>query len=300
MTIRAELLRFALRRLAKGTDPDPDIAATRRRLELIKYFVPNPPRGTVATSVVAGGVPAVRVATARSRAGCHILYLHGGGYVCGASTHYRDFSWRIAEATAAATLSVDYRLAPEHPFPAAVEDAASAYRWLLSGGADPGRIAIMGDSAGGGLTFCTLLRLRDQGVPLPAAAVALSPWTDLALTGASLRQNAEADPMLAAEPASALAACYLAGADPRHPYASPLYGEPAGFPPTLIQVGSDEILFDDSARMADRLRTAGCPVELQVWPRMPHVWQLFARIVPEGQQAIERIGAFVRPLLHKD
>jgi acetyl esterase/lipase len=300
MTIRAELLRFALRRLAKGANPNPDIAAIRRRLDLIQYLVPYPPRGTVTASVVAGGVPAVRVATAQSRADCHVLYLHGGGYGYGASAHYRDFTWRIAEATATATLCVDYRLAPEHPFPAAVEDAARAYRWLLAEGADPRRIAIMGDSAGGGLAFCALLRLRDEGAPLPAAAVALSPWTDLALTGMSLRQHAEADPMLAAEYAKALAARYLAGADPRHPYASPLYGDPAGFPPTLIQVGSDEILNDDSARMADRLRAAGCAVELQVWPRMPHVWQLFARIVPEGQQAIERIGAFVRPLLHND
>jgi acetyl esterase/lipase len=191
-------------------------------------------------------------------------------------------------------LALDYRLAPEHPFPAALDDALAAYRWLLAEGADPRRIAVMGDSAGGGLAFSLLLRLRDQGAPLPAAAVALSAWTDLALTGASLRLNAAADPMLNAEDLPKLAACYLASADPRDPYASPLYGDATGLPPTLIQAGSDEILHDDSTRMADRLRAAGCEVELEIWPRMPHAWHLFAPVLPEARRAIERIGAFVR------
>jgi acetyl esterase/lipase len=138
-----------------------------------------------------------------------------------------------------------------------------------------------------------LLKLRDEGVRLPDAAVALWPWTDLALTGGSLQQNAEADPMLRGSEGARLASYYLAG-DPRTPYASPLYADPTGLPPTLIQVGSEEILLDDSVRMADRMRAAGCQVELEIWPRMPYTWQVWAQILPEARAALERIGAFVQ------
>ena len=151
----------------------------------------------------------------------------------------------------------------------------------------------MCDSAGGGLAFAALLRLRDEGTPLPGAAVALSPWTDLAMTGESLRINAAADPMLKAEHTAGLARAYLAGVDPRHPYASPLYGDPAGLPPSLIQVGSDEILRDDAVRMAARLRAAGCRVEVEIWPRMPHVWQLNYPAYPEAVEAVDQIAAFI-------
>jgi acetyl esterase/lipase len=217
--------------------------------------------------------------------------------VYGSPSLYRDFIWRVADETGAAVLCPDYRLGPDHPFPAAVDDAASAYRHLLSEGADPSRIAIMGDSAGGGLSFATLLRLRDQRTPLPAAAVAMSPWTDLTLEGESVRRNAETDPMLSVTQARTFAQWYLGGADPRMPYASPLYGDLRGLPPSLIQVGSDEILLDDSAGMARRLRAAGRNVILDVWPRMPHVWQLYARILPEAREALETIGTFVRSRL---
>ena len=294
MSLRAELLRLGLRWCKRRARPGPKVEAVRERLDAIKRFIPDPPAGTEVTRVDAGGVKAVQVATRESRGDHHILYLHGGAYSYGSPSHYRDFIWRIAAATSARVLCIDYRLAPEHPFPAALDDALSAYRWLLAEGAAPQRMAVMGDSAGGGLVFAMLLRLRDEGCPLPAAAVALSPWTDLALTGASLATNAAADPMLKAEQAPSFARHYLAGADPRHPYASPLYGDPSGLPPTLIQVGSDEILRDDAVRMADKLRGAGCRVEIEIWPRMPHVWQLFARVVPEARQAVERIGAFVR------
>jgi epsilon-lactone hydrolase len=294
MSLRAELLRLGLRWSKRRAQPEPDIAAIRARLAAIKRFIPDPPRGTQARRLDAGGVKAVQVATPQSRGDRHVLYLHGGAYSYGSPSHYRDFIWRIATVACARVLCLDYRLAPEHPFPAALDDAVAAYRWLLAAGAAPASIAVMGDSAGGGLVLATLLRLRDEGVALPAAAVALSPWTDLALTGESLKSNAAADPMLKVEQAPHLARYYLAGADPRHPYASPLYGDPAGLPPALIQVGSDEILRDDAVRMADKLAAAGCRVELEIWPRMPHVWQLFARIVPEAHRAVERIGAFVR------
>lgn len=295
MSLRAEVLRFALRRICKARDGvPPDRVTIRQRLELARWLVPRPPRGTTTMRVTAGNVPGVHVASPRSRDNRHILYLHGGAYVFGSPSLYRDFIWRVADATSARVLVLDYRLAPEHPFPAAVDDAVNAYRWLLAQGADPRRIAIMGDSAGGGLTFATLLRLRDEALPQPAAAVALSPWTDLTVTGDSARRNAEADPMLSVGHARTFANWYLNGADPRTPYASPLHGDPAGLPPSLIMVGDDEILHDDAAMMAERLRGAGCTAELEVWPRMPHVWPLFARILPEGHTAIARIGAFVQ------
>lgn len=299
MSLRAELLRLGLRLFVKrGSGPMPDIASVRRRLEKIKRFIPGPSKAN--GRLDAGGLPALRLIVPASRPDRHILYLHGGGYTFGTPGHYRDFFWRIANATGARLLCPEYRLAPEHRFPAAVDDAVCAYRWLLAEGADPKRIAVMGDSAGGGLTFCTLLRLRDEGVPLPAAAVGLSPWTDLATTGPSMAANAKSDPMLVPHQARFFARCYLGDADPRNPYASPLYGDLAGLPPSLIQVGGDEILLDDSVRMAERLRAAGCHVDLEVWPRMPHVWQLFARIVPEGRRAIDQIGKFVRRMTSAD
>jgi acetyl esterase/lipase len=295
MSLRAELLRFVARRVCKGRDDVvPDIEAIRRKLALANWTVPNPPRRVVVDRVTANGVPGVRVATPLSRDGRHILYLHGGAYLFGSPSLYRDFIWRIADATGTRVLCVAYRLAPENPFPAAVDDAVATYRWLLAQGADSRSVAIMGDSAGGGLAFATLLRLRDEAVPLPAASVALSPWTDLTLSSESARRNAEADPMLSVGYARSFAGWYLNGADPRHPQASPLYGNHTGLPPSLLMVGEDEILHDDAALMADRLRAAGCVAELEVWPRMMHVWPLFARILPEGRAAIARIGAFVQ------
>jgi acetyl esterase/lipase len=295
MSLRAEVVRAALRMLFKDReDFKPDIATIRRNLKRAEYLVPNPPSGTTTARLQAGDAPAVIVATPKSRNDRHILYLHGGGYCYGTPSLYRDFIWRIADATQSTVLCVDYRLAPEHPFPAALEDSVAAYRWLLAGGAKPSRLAIMGDSAGGGLAFGSLLKLRDEGDPLPAAAVAMSPWTDLTLSSESVRRNIDADPMLSVGPARTLASWYLGTADARTVYASPLHGSLEGLPPSLIQVGSDEILYDDAVIMAERLRAAGCSAEIETWPRMPHVWQLYARIMPEAQQAIARIGDFAR------
>ena len=293
MSLRAELVRAGLRLFFKRRTAR-NIEAVRRRIAMLGHLVPPAPRGTEALHIDLGGVKAVRVTTRESLDDRHILYLHGGGHVAGTPALYRDFIWRIAAATRACVTIIDHRLAPEHPFPAALDDAARAYRQILADGADPLRIAIMGESSGGGLVFSTLLKLRDESTRLPAAAVALSPWTDLALTGESLRRNAKADPMLRADEAPRLAGYYLSGIDPRTPYASPLYGNPTGFPPTLIQVGSDEILLDDSVRMAERMRAAGCRVELEIGEGLPHAWQVWARIMPEARAAIARIGAFVQ------
>jgi epsilon-lactone hydrolase len=295
LSLRAELVRLGLRFFIKRTcGPKSTVETVRRRLARLGWLVPLPPRGTLVKRLDLDGVDAVSVATKQSLADRHILYLHGGGHVAGKPALYRDFIWRIAAATRTVVVIVDHRLAPEHPYPASLDDAVKAYRALLADGADPRRTAVMGESSGGGLMLAMLLRLRDEGTPLPAAAVALSPWTDLALTGNSMKLNAKADPMIRNNEAPRLASQYLAGADPRTPYASPLYGDPAGLPPTLIHVGSDEVLLDDSVRMAERMRAAGCEVELEIWPRMPHVWHLWARMMPEAREAVARVGAFVQ------
>jgi acetyl esterase/lipase len=182
-------------------------------------------------------------------------------------------------------------MGPEHRFPAAVDDAVAAYRWLLDAGYAPERLAIAGDSAGGGLTMATLLALRDRKLPLPATGVCLSPWVDLTMTGASMTSKLKDDPMLSREPLQMMAKHYLGNGDPRAPLASPVFAELRGLPPLLVQVSGAEVLLDDSTRLAERARAAGVAVELEVWPDMVHVWQAFAALLPEGQQAIERIGA---------
>ncbi|MBX9830299.1 MAG: alpha/beta hydrolase [Xanthobacteraceae bacterium] len=256
-------------------------------------LVPPPPRGTELLVVDAGGVKAERVARPGSLPGRYVLHLHGGAYLLGFPALFRDFTWRIADVTGARVLCVDYRLAPEHPFPAALDDVMAAYRWLISECADPRQVAFIGDSSGGGLVFASMMRLRDEGLPLPAAAVVLSPWTDLALTGPSLTAYALSDPMVPVELMPKAVDLYLAGADPRRPYASPLYGDAAGLPPALILAAADEALRDDAVRIAGRLQAAGGDVELELWPRMFHVWPMFARILPEARTAIARIGAFL-------
>src|SRR5437763_3877204 len=297
MSRRAELLRLCLAYVKKRQKPAAGpMAQVRLGRKRVERFVPPPPRGTQTNALDAAGVAAVRIVTRQSREDRCVLYFHGGAYAIGTAKFYRDLTWRGAAAARATVLFFDYRLAPEHPFPAALEDAVTTYRWLAQR-IDPRRIAFMGDSAGGGLALATLHKLRDDGDPLPAAAVAVSPWTDLALTGASLQANAAADPMLHAALLPALANDYLAGADPMHPYASPLYGDASRLPPILIQVGSDEILHDDAVRMADKLRAAGRDIEIEVWPRMPHAWHLFARLLPEGRHAIAKIGSFLQARL---
>jgi monoterpene epsilon-lactone hydrolase len=298
LSVRARVMRACLRILIKhGLRADSSVEAARRRLNLVGRLVARPPRGTETIAVDAGGVKADRIATLASRRDRHILYLHGGSYVVGWPGLYRDLTWRLATLCRARVLCIDYRLAPEHPFPAALNDAVAAYRWLLAQDADPHRIVLMGDSAGGGLVLATMLRLRDEGVELPAAAAVVSPWTDLALTGESLRLNATIDPMIPVEIAPRVVDLYLAGADPRNPYASPLYGELTGLPPTLILVGSDEVLRDDAVQMAEKMLAAGCNVEIEVWPRMWHVWHMLMRVMPEAMAAIVRIAKFMQDKL---
>ena len=298
MSLRAELLRLGIRIFLKSRSRHLDIEGWRSNMHAVEQLVPHPPARSRTEQVQAGRLTLHRVTTERSRPGRNVLYLHGGAYMSGAPAHYRHFTWRIADIVGGCVWALEYRLAPEHPFPAALHDAFAAYDWLLHNTPDAGRHFVMGDSAGGGLAIALLMKLRDEGKPLPEAAVALSPWTDLALTGQSLQSNATADPMLNADHLPAVARYYLAGADPRTPYASPLYGDTRGLPPVLIQVGSDEILRDDAVRMAEKLQSHNPRSKLEVWPRMPHVWQLFAPVLPEARKAIAQIGDFISNVRH--
>lgn len=243
--------------------------------------------------VTAGGVPAewTRVpGAARDRA---VLYLHGGGYCIGSIATHRQLVAGLSQAAGAQVLSLDYRLAPEHPHPAAVEDATAAYRWLVREGLRPQRLAIAGDSAGGGLTLAALLALRDAGDPLPAAGVCLSPWTDMTASGESMTSKAAVDPMVQRPALLQMAAAYVGTGDPRGPLVSPLFARLEGLPPLLLQVGTAETLLDDSTRLAERARAAGVEVTLEAWDEMIHVFQAFAFLLPEARQAIERIGSFL-------
>ena len=249
--------------------------------------------GAACDAVDVNGIPGEWVIAPGADTGRVVLYLHGGGYVMGSVRTHRGLAARISRAAKARVLLVDYRLAPEHPFPAAVEDAAAAYAWLLNGGFSAARIVIAGDSAGGGLALALLVNIRDEGIPLPCAAVCLSPWTDLAVTGASMAANAATDPIVRREDALAAAAAYLAGGDPKTPLASPLYADLTGLPPLLIQAGTAETLLDDARRLAQRAGAAGVEITLDLWEHMFHVWQMCYPILPEGRRAIRDIGRFV-------
>lgn len=250
------------------------------------------PEGVTCTPVDAGGVSAEWSVAAGVDEAKVVLYVHGGGYVMGSAGSHRDVTGRLSKAAGARVLSLNYRLAPEHPFPAPVDDAVAAYRWLLAQGISPGNIAVAGDSAGGGLAIATLLALRDAGEPLPAAGIGISPWVDMEGTGESMTTRAAVDPVVQKEGLLGMAKLYLGAADPKNPLAAPLHADLAGLPPLLLQVGDAETLLDDSTRLAEKARAAGVDVTLKVWDEMPHVWHLFAPILPEGRQAIDEIGSF--------
>ena len=252
------------------------------------------PAGVTCTPVEAGGVSAEWSVADGSAEGKVILYVHGGGYVMGSAGSHRDVTGRLSKASGARVLSLNYRLAPEHPFPAPVDDAVAAYRWLLAQGISSSNVAIAGDSAGGGLAFATLLALRDAGDPVPAAGVGISPWVDMEGTGESMTTRAAVDPVVQKEGLLEMAKLYLGDADPKNPLAAPLHANLAGLPPLLIHVGDAETLLNDATRITERARKAGVDVTLKIWDEMPHVWPMFAPILPEGQQAIEEIGAFFK------
>lgn len=241
--------------------------------------------------VNAGGVPGEWIGDGD---GPVVVYLHGGGYCIGSLDSHRPMLTHLAAATGGRVLAVDYRLAPEHPHPAALQDACGAYRWVLAGGTDPARVVVGGDSAGGGLTLATLVALRDGGTPLPTAGVMLSPWADLTQSGATIAEKADIDPMVRAEDLDRWAGAYVGATDPSSPPVSPLFAELAGLPPLLIEVGTAEVLLDDARRVAARAASAGVDVTTYEGPDLVHVWHFFAGAVPEADEGIQRVARFVR------
>ncbi|MEZ4661389.1 MAG: alpha/beta hydrolase [Caldilineaceae bacterium] len=225
------------------------------------------------------------------------LFLHGGGYVAGSLYSYRGLTTTLARACGVRLLALDYRLAPEYPFPAALDDACAVYRWLLAHNMDPSQIVFIGDSAGGGLAIAALTRLRDAGLPLPRAAVCLSPWLDLNLSCASIRANSGVD-YLNPELVAACARMYLSGVDPKTPLASPLYAELRDLPPVLIQVGSAELFCDEAREFAQRAQAVNVDVTLNVWDDMIHDWHMLYWLEPQARAAVAQIGAYVKNALN--
>ena len=223
-----------------------------------------------------------------------ILYFHGGGYVAGSAQCYRDLTWRLGKAADADVAAVDYRLAPEHPCPAAIDDAEAAYRHLLENGYAPKTITVAGDSAGGGLAMALLLRLKAVNLPQPAAAIGLSPWVDLRLNSDALKRFKNTDVILNADDMVGIASHYLQGLDAASPDASPIMGDLSGLCPVMVHVGSKEILLDDATRLCSRINDAGGDAQLKIWHNQPHIFQLFSNVLPEGDQSIAELGQFVR------
>ena len=252
------------------------------------------PEDAAFEQVGAGGVSAEWISTPGVADDRVVMYLHGGGYMIGSMRTHRSPLSYLSRASDARVLGLNYRLAPEHPFPAAVEDSVAAYQWLLEEGISPGRIVIGGDSCGGGLTIATLVALKYFGYPLPAGGISHSGWTDLAHTGESFETKAEEDPLLDREMLEGMAAAYLGDRSRSTPLASPYYADLSGLPPLLVQVGTAEVLLDDSLRLADKAKAAGVDVTLEVWDDMPHVWQAFVSFLPEARQSLDSCGEFVR------
>ena len=264
--------------------PTEDWPKARRNMEEALAALPAV-EGVSHSEVKAGGVPSEWAQVPGAAQDRALLYLHGGGYCAGSLKTHRSLVSQIAKTFKGRVLAIDYRLGPEHKFPAAVDDAVAAYRFLLEQGIKPSHLAIAGDSAGGGLTMATLLALRDKKIPLPAAAWPISPWVDLEGRGASLKTKAESDLIVTADGLHNYAEAY-AGARRGEPLASPVNANLAGLPPLLIQVGSAEVLLDDSLTLAQKAGAADVDVKLEIWPHMPHVWHIFAPMLSEGRDAI--------------
>src|SRR5262244_1265108 len=286
----------AVRELLRSRPRPTGFAERRKRLDAIGSASP------VATDIRlettdANGVAAEWSLAPGSDPSKVLLFFHGGGYCSGSIVSHHGMVTEVGRAARARTLAVAYRLAPEHPFPAALEDARAAYDFLLDHGIAAPKIALGGDSAGGGLTLATMLSLRDGGKPLPGCAWLVSPWTDLQMTGASLAEKADVDPLIQKVYLEELASAYLAGANPKNPLVSPLHADLAGLPPILVQVGSAETLLDDAVRIARRAGAADVRINLEIWPHMIHAWHLWVVQLEEARRAIASAGAFIRARL---
>ncbi|NBC36158.1 alpha/beta hydrolase fold domain-containing protein [Novosphingobium sp. FSY-8] len=276
-----------------GLDFSGSLEQARADFEAMLATFPVAPEWAFAEGQV-GGVPAVLIDYPGADAARVLLYMHGGAFISGSAQGYRSLAAGLAQAVGARGVSVNYRLAPEHPFPAAVEDVVAAYRALLADGVAADHIVLAGDSAGGGLVVSVLVALRDAEVALPAAAFAISPWADLRCTADSYASKAAEDPSLTREALVHSAGLYLGGGDAGHPLASPVLADLRGLPPLLIHVGSAEVLMDDAVALARAAGQAGVDVRLEIWPRMVHVWHVFGFMLEQGRRAVADAGAFLR------
>jgi epsilon-lactone hydrolase len=268
---------------------DSDISEQRRLLKELLAGQPLPPELTM-TAATLGGVPVAEITITGIEPRHVVLYFHGGVYVLGDAFQAADLASQVGRRISAKVFSVDYRLAPEHPFPAAVDDALAAYQALLHGGTAPADIVFAGESAGGGLAVATLVNARDHGLPLPAAAFVMSPYADLTLAGATLETKGEFDPLLSRESLSARVPDYTAGQDPDLGLISPIFADLTGLPPLIIQAGTHEVLLDDAIRLARQAATADVDVTLDITPKVPHVFQAFYPVIDEAGAALDRAG----------
>lgn len=254
----------------------------------------TPPDPLVAYEAIeADGIPCEIGVYPGARTDATVLYFHGGGYVFGSRKSHRGLVARLGQAAGIRTVAPDYRLAPEHVFPAAVDDAFAVYKWLLANDTPAERIVFAGDSAGGGLSIGTMLRCKAEGVPLPRAAVLFSPFTDMGVTGDSVAENKDRDYLVSFDGAFGLAAMYMTGSDLKSPEASPIFADLSGLPPLLIHVGGNEAILDDALRLARRAIMADVEVTLHAYPKLPHVWQLFSAILDEGEESLREAGTFI-------
>jgi epsilon-lactone hydrolase len=269
------------------------LAEQRARMDGLGDLFPMPDGTEVAPAEI-GGVSGEWVRARRTHSDAGLLYLHGGGFAVGSPKSHRHLAAAIGEASGLPLFVANYRLAPEHPFPAALDDATAAYTGLLESGLSPARLAIAGDSSGAGLAIATLVALHEQNIPLPVCAVCISPWVDLTQSGNTFRTHAASDPTISKQRLDALAAEYLAGRDPKTPLASPIFADLRGLPPLLLQVGAREVLFDDTMQLRARAEAAGVEVSAETWGGMWHVWPFYYPMLSEGRDAIARIGAYLK------
>lgn len=291
-SLRSHVFYWLLKLQRSTFDPKNSLLQQRAAVEKQAKYTRMPPNVDV-QRITLNDLPAEWLRPPGVKDDRVVLYLHGGGYTMGSCNTHRALGTRLAIAAQTPVLLIDYRLAPEHPFPAALEDALATYRWLIDLESPARPIALAGDSAGGGLAVAASIALRDQGESLPTVIACMSPWADLAVQGESMVTRAKADPLISRESSLLHAGLYVAQADPYSPLVSPIYADLRGLPPLLIQVGDREVLLSDAVRLAEQARRAGVATTLEVWDGMWHDWQAYAGYVPEAQQAINRAGAFI-------
>jgi epsilon-lactone hydrolase len=293
MSIQNYLIRYTIRKRINKTD------MAKLPLKLHRKGMDNfgkmakIPNGVSFEKTSCDGVPAEWAVPNNLMTRGVVLYLHGGAYAMGSIASHRSLSANIALASKTKCITIDYRLAPEHPFPCAVDDALKSYKWLLKKGFKPEKIVLAGDSAGGGLAIATLIRLKQENLPLPCTAVCLSPWLDLEGSGESSNELMKKDPMIDVPSMKVFAAHYVSDDQLRHPMASPLYADLSGLPPIYIQVSLSEVLLDDTLRFEKKAKAAGVTVEVETWQKTVHVWQLFGSMLPEAMKAIKKIGVYI-------